>query len=543
MASGERIEITENKQVVPVEQVYAMARQYQQSGHLAVAADLCRQLVEQRPKHAEGLHLMGIISHQQGDLIAAMDYIRRAIKVKGTVPLYYSNLGEMCRQAGRLDEAIAAAKRALELQPNLPPTLNNLGIAYFDREDFAAAEKYYRRALALDPNFPEAHNNLGNVLRQQHKFEEAIPEYSRAMELKPGYADASANLGGVFHILGRFEEAMSSYRWALTLSPNQPHAHTGLGILHLLHADFDHGWPEYEWRLLMPESHHVAPPGPAWDGSNPAGLRILVYGEQGFGDALQFCRYLPALRDMGATVLLRLPAPVVGIIGDSLPGIDVSAGPGLPSYDCHCALLSMPHRFQTRLNTIPSPVGYLRARPETAAKWAERLGTGPELKVGLVWTGNPRNVNNRYRSVTAEALLPLLGIEGTRFFSLQVGARHGELTKCSQGAVPDLSAELVDYGETAAVIANLDVVLTICTSVAHLAGGMGKPLWVLLNSVPDWRWMLEREDSPWYPSARLFRQRKLGEWGDVLERVGAELRAVVAGDRSRLTPYLRSPAG
>jgi len=226
-----------------------------------------------------------------------------------------------------------------------------------------------------------------------------------------------------------------------------------------------------------------------------------------------------------------------------MPGIDVSAGPGLPSYDCHCALLSLPHRFQTRLSTIPNPVGYLRARPEIAAKWAARLGTGPELKVGVVWTGNPRHVNNRYRSITAEALLPMLAIEGIKFFSLQVGARHDELTKCSKGAVPDFSAELTDYAETAGVIANLDLVVTICTSVAHLTGGLGKPLWVLLNSVPDWRWMLEREDNPWYPTARLFRQRKLGDWTSVLERLETELRAVASGDRGRLTPYLRLPGG
>ncbi len=542
MASGEYIEVPTGKQSMPVEQVYALARQYQQSGHLAAAADLCRQLVEARPKHAEGLHLMGIISHQEGDLVAAIDYVKRAIAAKGTVPLYHSNLCEMCRQAGRLDEAISAGKRALELQPNLAPALNNLGIAYFDREDFAAAERYYRRALALDPNFAEVHNNLANALRQQHKFEAAIPEYTRAMELKPGYADAAANLGSVLHISGRFDEAISSYRWALTLDPNQANAHAGVGILHLLHADFEQGWPEYEWRLLMAESRHVAPPGPVWDGGNPAGVRMLVYGEQGFGDALQFCRYLPMLKERGADVFLRLPAPVAGLIGDSMPGIDVSSGPGLPSYDCHCALLSLPHRFQTRLNTIPNPVSYLYARPEIAAKWATRLGSGPEFKVGVVWTGNPKHLNNRYRSTTAEALLPLLGVEGTRFFSLQVGARHNEMTQRSKGAVPDLSPELSDYSETAGAIANLDLVVSVDTSVAHLAGALGKPVWVLLSAVPDWRWMLVREDNPWYPTMRLFRQRTPEDWAGVIERVAAELRAVLAGDRSRLMPYLRSAA-
>jgi tetratricopeptide (TPR) repeat protein len=540
MASGEQFGESSGKQVMPVEQVFALALQHQRSGHLAAAADLCRQLVEARPKHAEGLHLMGIICHQEGDLVAAIDYVRRAIKAKGTVPVYHSNLGEMCRQAGRLDEAIAAGKRALELQPNLPPALNNLGIAYFDREEFTVAERYYRRALALDPNFPEAHNNLANALRQQHKFEEAIPEYTRAMELKPGYADAAANLGSVLHIRGRFEEAISSYRWALTLDPQQANAHAGVGILYLLHANFEQGWSEYEWRLLMAESRHVAPPGPAWDGSNPAGLKILVYGEQGFGDALQFCRYLPTLRERGATISLRITAPVAGLLADNMPGIDVSSEPGLPSYDCHCALLSLPHRFQTRLNTIPNPVAYLHARPEIAAKWATRLGSGPEFKIGVVWTGNPKHINNRYRSTTAEALLPLLAIDGARFFSLQVGARHKELTERSKGAVPDLSSELPDYSETAGAIANLDLVVTVDTSVAHLAGAMGKPVWVLLSVVPDWRWMLERKDNPWYPTMRVFRQRAAEDWADVIERVSAEIRAVLGGDRRALTPYLRS---
>jgi Glycosyltransferase family 9 (heptosyltransferase) len=218
----------------------------------------------------------------------------------------------------------------------------------------------------------------------------------------------------------------------------------------------------------------------------------------------------------------------------------VSSGPGLPSYDCHCALLSLPHRFQTRLNTVPNASGYLQARPETVVRWATRLGTGPDFKIGVVWTGNPKHLNNRYRSTTAEAMLPLLDIEGTRFFGLQVGARHEELIRCSKGRVPDLSPELLDYAETAGAVANLDLVVTVDTSVAHLAGAMGKPVWVLLSAVPDWRWMLEREDNPWYPTMRLFRQRAPEDWAGVIERVAAELRAVLAGDRGRLMPYLPS---
>jgi len=258
----------------------------------------------------------------------------------------------------------------------------------------------------------------------------------------------------------------------------------------------------------------------------------------------KFLRVAQALlRDRGASVHLRLQAPVVRLIAHSMPDVDVSAEAELPPYDCHCALLSLPHRFQTRLGSIPSPLGYLRPPADTVAKWRARLGSDPELRVGVVWTGNPKHINNRYRSVSAEALLPLLAIEGVKVFSLQVGARHAELTKCSKGAVPDFSADLTDYAETAGAVANLDLVVTICTSVAHLVGGLRKPLWMLLNAVPDWRWMLEREDNPWYPSARLFRQRSAGEWGEVIERVMAELRAVASGDRARLTPCIRKQSG
>jgi tetratricopeptide (TPR) repeat protein len=524
---------------VPVPHALALAEQYRQSGHRAVAEDLCRQVLQVRPRDPEALHLMAIMAHQGGDLVAAIDYLKRAIAAKGNVPLFLSNLCEMCRQAGRLDEAIVAGTRAIKLHPNYPPALNNLAIAHFDREEFSTAERYCRRALALDPSFAEAHNNLANALRAQHKFEQSIPGYNRAIELSPGYADAIANLGSVLHIVGKLDEAMSTFRWALALDPRQADARTGVGILQLLNANFEAGWSDYEWRLLTQQSRHRTPPGPVWDGSNPAGRRILVYGEQGFGDALQFCRYLPMLIERGATVALAIPSAVAGLIAESIPGLEVWSSGTLPSYDCHCALLSLPHRFGTRSGSIPRPIAYLRPPREAIARWASRI-VGPELKVGLVWTGNPKHVNNPGRSTTADSLLPLLSIEGIRFFSLQVGASAGELTKLSKGSVPDLSPDLTDYSETAGAVANLDLVVTIDTSVAHLTGAIGKPAWVILSSVPDWRWMLDREDNPWYPTMRLFRPQAPRDWSGVIERVAAELRAVLGGDRSRLTPFLRS---
>ncbi len=543
MTSGEQVPAIGDHQLMPVTEALALADKYRQGGFLTAADDLCRQILQARPTHAEALHLRAVIAHQTGDLIGAIDYLKQAIAAKGNVPLFHSNLCEMCRQAGRLEEAVAAGTRAIKLHPNFPQALNNLGIVHFDREEFRTAERYYRSALALDPNFPEAHNNLANALRAQHKFDQSIPCYEKAIECRPGYADAIANLGSVLHIVGRLDEAMSTFQWALTLNPRQSDAHSGVGILQLLRGNFAAGWSEYEWRLLTTEARHRPPPGPAWDGGDPSGRRILVYGEQGFGDAIQFCRYLPMLRDRGATVFFRIASGVAGLIADNMPGIEVSSGGTMPSYDFHCPLLSLPHRFGTSLTSIPHMLGYLRPRQETIARWASRMGTGPELKVGLAWTGNPKHINNTNRSITAEAMLPLLSIDGIRFFSVQVGARAQELPKRSKGAVVDLSPALTDFSETAGAVAHLDLVVTVDTSVGHLAAAMGKPVWVMVSWVPDWRWMLQREDNPWYPTMRIFRQRSLGDWSGVVERVVSELRAVVGGDRSGLTPYLRSSVG
>jgi len=528
---------------MPVTQVLALAEQHRRGGDLAAAENLCRQILRARPTNTEALHLLGIMAHQVGKLPIAIDFLRRAVALKSEEALYHANLGEMCRQLGQLDEAIAEGKRALELKPDYAPALSNLGIAYFDQEDYTTAERCYRRALAIDPKFAEAHSNLGNALRAQHKFEQAIPAYNRAIELRPGFCDAIANLGTVLHITGQIEEAISTYRRALTLDPLQANAHAGLGILFLLKGNFEEGWSEYEWRLRMAESKHRLPQGPVWDGSDPSGRRILVYMEQGFGDTIQFCRYLPMLRERGALVSARMTKQLASLVAHNMAWLDVTSEGPLPPYDCHCPLLSLAHRFRTRLETIPRAISYLRPLDAPVARWAERLGGGSEFKIGVAWTGNPKHINNLNRSAPVEAMDPLLAVEGVRFVSLQVGARANELTVHSNGAVPDLSPDLTDYAETAGVVANLDLVIAVDTSVAHLAGALGEPTWMILSWVPDWRWLLECEDSPWYPTMRVFRQRAPGDWRGVAERVAAELRLVLAGERGRLVPFASASAG
>jgi len=352
-----------------------------------------------------------------------------------------------------------------------------------------------------------------------------------------------ANMGSVLHMVGKIDDAIAIYKRSLTLDPMQTNAHSGLGLLYLMRGKFDEGWFEYEWRLRTAEAHYQPPPGPLWEGEPLAGRRLLVQAEQGLGDTLHFCRYLPLLKARGSRIVFNVHPPVASLIAHSMPWLEVVAGGGVPqsSYDSHCALLSIPHRLGTDLSSIPGEVPYLKAREDVVARWAKRLGNSGELKVGVVTTGNPKQLHNKMRMVPVKAMRPLFGIPGVKFYSLQVGYLSGELTRYSRGAVENLAPELTDFMETAGAMENLDLVLSCCTSVVHLAGALGRPTWVMLPSVADWRWLTDREDTPWYPTARLFRQRVATTWTDVIERVKEELRAVVAGDRARLTPFLKRP--
>ncbi|HLJ19433.1 MAG TPA: tetratricopeptide repeat-containing glycosyltransferase family protein [Stellaceae bacterium] len=538
MGAGQGAQPPPQRHWTTVPQVLQRAEQLRQLGHLAQARDLCQQVVTAQPRQAEALHLLGIILHQAGDAAGAIEMLQRAVAVNPNVPLYFSNLGEILRLAGRFDEAVAAGERAVALHPGYAHGLNNLGIAYYDRREYERAADCYRRALARDPSFAEAHNNLGNAYRALHKLEDSIACFDRALRLRPTYTDAVANQASALHLIGRIDDAIAGYRKAIAMQPNHANAHSGVGLLYLMNGDFAEGWYEYEWRLRSTEATAPTLPGAVWGGESLQGRRILIYAEQGFGDALQFCRYLPLLRDRGAKVSLRVPAPVAPLVAESMPWLQISSDlkSGLSDYDCHCALLSLPHRMETRLETIPAAVPYLHAPQAALKRWAERIPTDPgELKVGIVWAGSKLHVNDLNRSIALSAWAPLLAVEGVRFFSLQVGADAPQVAQAPGREVTDLSSLLTDYAETAAAVEQLDLVIAVDTSVVHVAGALAKPTWVLLPWVPDWRWLRDREDSPWYPTMRLFRQPERFAWAPVIARAAEELAAARA-DRRRLTP-------
>ncbi len=420
----------------------------------------------------------------------------------------------------------------------MPGALSNLGVALYELKDYEEAARAQRKAIAAKPDFAEAHSNLGNALHALRRFDEAIAAYRRAIELRPNFADAWANLGTTLHHSGSFEEGLSVLRRAVALAPHHANAHSGLGILLLMRGDLAEGWDEYEWRLRSTERKGPRFPEQPWQGEILAGKHIYVQAEQGFGDTLQFARYLPPLAARAGKVTLRVHQQLLTLLRESLPGITVLGDRGDPAhYDCDAVLLSLPRLFKTRLETIPAEVPYLRLPADVAERWNRRLAKTASLKVGIVWAGNPEHVNDTRRSIDMKLLEPVLAVKGASFASLQYGPRSADLKKVNNRAIEDLAPDFTDFVETAGAVAALDLVITVDTSVAHLAGALGKPVWVLLPWVTDWRWLLNREDNPWYPTMRLFRQRKGEDWSRVLAHMSSELEAVVQGDPAPLTPF------
>jgi tetratricopeptide (TPR) repeat protein len=377
------------------------------------------------------------------------------------------------------------------------------------------------------PDYAEALNNRGNTLRELQRFEEALASYDRALKVQPDFAEALCSRGATLHELKRFDEALASYDRALKVRPDYTETHFNEAICRLLTGDFDRGWEKNEWRWAT-EEHKKKKwnfAQPQWTGQGEiAGKTILLHSEQGFGDTIQFCRYVPRVASRGGRVILGVPSTLRELMS-TLPGVAqiVSKGDPLPDFDIHCPLLSLPLAFGTRLETIPSATPYLRASAPVVMDWKVRLDQRNRPMIGLAWSGHPMHKNDHNRSISLRSLLPVLDIEAT-FVSLQKEVRVADTELLKERAdILHFGDALGDFSDTAALISNLDLVISVDTSIAHLAGALAKPVWVLLPFVPDWRWLLDREDSPWYPTARLFRQDETRQWDNVIARVHATL--------------------
>jgi Flp pilus assembly protein TadD len=425
-------------------------------------------------------------------------------------------------ETGQPNEAVAAYKQSVRLNPEFFQAFTNLAVLLGKQGRLEEAIEAFSHAAELRPDLAEMHVNLSNVLRDSWKLEEAVAAARKALSLKPDLAEANLSLGAALQMTGRFDEAIAACREAIRLRPNMASAHLNLALAELVLGNLERGWPEYEWRKQCAE---ILPPRrfsePMWDGSRLDGRTILLYCEQGFGDAIHFIRYAPRVAEMCGRVILECPAPLLRIVG-GYPSIHqiVPAGESLPAFDVQCALPSLPGRFKTTLESIPTAIPYLSADPDLAKSWRERIKPAQNVRpIGLAWAGRPENRNDRNRSIPLEKFSPLGEIPGAQFHSV-LPIRPSRFPF----AMSDWSASLRDFADTAALMANLDLIVTVDTAAAHLAGAMGKRVWLLLPFPPDWRWMLSRADSPWYPTIQIFRQETPGDWDSVIRRVAGALR-------------------
>lgn len=447
-------------------------------------------------------------------------------------------LGEAMRkhQTGRLDEAQALYEQVLRLKPDEAIAGQYLGVLAMQRGDAIRGEEMIRAAIARRPAMPDFYNNLGLCLRMQDRLEEAVAAYETTLRIDPAYAEAHSNLGLDLLALGRPAAAAASSRRAIELRPRMAEAHWNLGLSYLVQGDFANGWPEFEWRLKCPDlaAHYATSPNlPVWSGESLAGKTLLVRREQGLGDAIQCLRFLPRLTGQGVHVLLDIDPELVALVKAAFPEVavltDDAASP--PAADLCVNLMSLPLRLGVLAEHLPGRVPYLRADPDKVREWQHFLARYHGVRVGIVWAGNPKHANDRNRSCPLALLGPLLAVQGVAWFSLQKGHARSQLDRIDKDAVNDLDAELHDMSDTAAVIEALDLVISVDTSIVHLAGALGKPVWAMVPYAPDWRWLLNREDSPWYPSLRIFRQQTRGDWAGVVGRIVGELEVLSRGGR------------
>ncbi|MGD9537572.1 MAG: tetratricopeptide repeat protein [Alphaproteobacteria bacterium] len=506
-----------------------------QTGRLVEAVALCEQALAASPDYVPALNTLGIALRRLGRLEEAVARYRQALELEPDHAGALGNLGLALRALGRNEEAVAPLRRAVALLPESASARLNLGNALRDLDRRKEAEAAYREALALDPNYAEAACNLGSVLRDDGRIEEAEALLRRSLALDPTLAETHYNLGNALKDRGEPEAAITCYREAIRLKPDHVAAHWNLSHMLLLLGRLDEGFAEYEWRWRLKEMGAHGFAGPQWDLNAKPGTPVIVHAEQGFGDAIQFVRYVPLLAARGHEVTLRVRPPLLRLFG-RMEGVEVVTELKEGGYaGSHCPLMSLPHGFGTRLDSIPAEVPYLGAAPDAVARFKARL-EGPGLKLGLAWRGNPAKAGDAVRSLDPALLAPLLQRPGVRVVSLQKEPAPGDLETLRRfGPVEDWTAELGDFADTAALIAALDLVVTVDTAVAHLAGALARPVWVMLPRLPDWRWLLGREDSPWYPTARLFRQATDGDWAGVIGRMVEALPAPAESASSLLS--------
>jgi len=478
-----------------------------------------------RPESVEALQHLGEAQERARDLQAAANSYQRALALKPDSAELHCHLARALYQGGALLPAAELYRRALVLDPKKYEIYNDLGLVLTDLGNFAAALEVFRRSLLNNPRSAKTIAGLGRLFERKGDLISAAEAYRDAIKLDPKMPAAYVDLGFVLYGLGELAEAADCFARLRALQPDSAEATVNLGLIHLLQGDLTVGWAEYEsrWKVGVGDERKLLQR--RWKGEQLGGERILLYAEQGLGDTMQFVRYVLLVAERGGEVVLEVQPALHDLLARTEGAARViRRGETLPELTWQCPLMSLPLVLGTELDTIPARVPYIVADAMRVEAWRERL-QGTTRRIGLAWAGNPGHPRDRLRSIPLEQFVPLLGVAGITFYSLQFGSGAEQMKQLppDMGLV-DLGDELKDFANAAAIVANLDLVISIDSAVAHLAGALGKPVWILLNKGCDWRWFLEREDSPWYPTARLFRQTTPGEWQEVVKRVEIALR-------------------
>ncbi len=568
-----------------VEETIDRAVRLHREGDLRQADILYAGILREDPSHVDALHFSGVVCHQQKEYVQAEQRYREALRLRPRYTAALTNLGLLLAETGRVEEALQCLREAVDLESghtaariNLSLILNragrfaesaavcreavaqtpdaaeawcNLGVALRGMKQHASARDALSRAIAINPRYVLALNNLGNVLADEGRTNEARAAYTRALAVDPAYGSPLNNLAKLLREEGDLVRAAELYRRALSLDPHAAESHWGLAHVLLLQGDFAEGWKQYEWRWALPDAAADRPRNlPLWHGEPVRGKRLLLCAEQGLGDAIQFVRYASRIAALGGEVVIEAPGTLVRLLRQA-EGVShvCAAGDDVPVCDAFAPLLSLPSVFQDTAATIPANVPYIHIPPDLDAFWKSRIAGDPAgVRVGLVFAGSPTHENDHRRSCTPEQCAPLLHQQGVVVYSLQ--------KDFFRSLTPDVSGALVDHMdwcgdvlETAGLVHQMDLVITVDTMVAHLAGALGVPVWLMLPFAPDWRWMLHCEDSPWYPSMRLFRQHRPGDWQDVVLRIGKAFEDMLTqhaldshrtGDRARAAQMYRA---
>lgn len=503
---------------------------YEEREQLDLAAEQYRRALVINPNSAEAYCNLADVLVKQSKFEPAIETYAKALQINPNLAEAFANRGIALEKLGRDEEAMASTFRALQINPNMFNALRMMGGFHTRRREYELAVTYYRRAIAINSNSALGYSGLAAAFMHLGLVEQAVVECRHAIERDPKMIDPYINLGLALSDMGEHEQALKVYDQALIIEPDQPSTFSNRAIVHLVRGDFERGFADYDhrWRLDDFATLGRKFDCPRWAGSDLSGKTIVLWHEQGFGDTIHFVRYASLLADRGATVIIEVQPPLVSLL-NSVRGVSqvITRSDPLPKTDFHAPFLSLPGILKTTLHTIPAEVPYVSPDPALVETWRQRVADYPGFRVGLNWTGNPLLRMDYARSIPLERFAPLADIPNVRLFNLQPGHGAAEIAPLAgRMNVIDLSSHLTDFAQTAALLANLDLVISVDTAVVHLGGAMGRPVWVLLQRWPDWRWLLDREDSPWYPSLRLFRQSDRGNWDPILDRIHAELSRV-----------------